>query len=524
MRLRINNIKLPLDASADEVRAAALAKAGVREASGFRIVRRSVDARHGVCFVYAAELDIDGAVPCDGVTRVAIADKREPLQLGSTPLAHRPVIVGTGPAGLFAGLTLARQGYRPLLLERGGDVDARTQQVHTFWTNGTLDPNCNVQFGEGGAGTFSDGKLTTRTNDHRQADILADFHRMGADGSILYEAKPHIGTDVLKTVVKNLRCEIIRLGGEVRFHTQLMDIALKNGKLTGIALSDGTQLACETLILAIGHSARDTYQMLFDRGLDMAQKAFSIGVRAEHRQEDIDRARYGKYAGHPALGAADYQLSWRGGARACYSFCMCPGGTVVNASSEPGLLVTNGMSDFARDAQNANAALCVNVDGRDFESGHPLSGIAFQRHWERLAFEAGGGSYRAPVQLLGDFLKGRPSRKLGRVTPSIASGYTFAELHGCLPSFVCSALAEGIRRFERQIPGYADADAVLTGIETRTSAPVRILRDADRQAPKARGVYPTGEGAGYAGGIMSAAVDGIRTAEQIMREYRQPDG
>jgi len=431
------------------------------------------------------------------------------------PFRRRPVVVGCGPAGLFAALTLARAGALPLLVERGQEAILRKAQVEAFFAGGLLCPESNIQFGEGGAGTFSDGKLTTGIKSARCAEVLEAFVSCGAPDEILWQAKPHIGTDHLIRVVRNMRLSIEALGGAVRFDTRLTGLMIENGVLRGIRLG-AEEIEADTVILAIGHSSRDTLAMLRDAGVSMVPKPFSIGARIEHPQSLADRAQYGSFAGHPALGAADYKLSARlSDGRGVYTFCMCPGGTVVAAASEAGGVVTNGMSSFARDGTNANSALLVSVGPEDFGGSDPLAGVEFQRGWERLAFEMGGGDYRAPVQLVGDLLSGRASRSLGEVRPSYLPGVTPGDLRDCLPPFVIESMAEGIRRFDRQLRGFSLPDAVLTGVETRSSSPVRITRDETGQA-SLRGLYPAGEGAGYAGGILSAAVDGIYAAERAL--------
>ena len=441
-----------------------------------------------------------------------------PRPSGKKQLSNPPVIVGFGPAGMFAALILAENGYCPIVLERGDALEIRDQKVDSFFQGGALDLQSNIQFGEGGAGAYSDGKLTTRINDPRCELVLRLLKEHGAPAEALSVAKPHIGTDLLKGIVVSIRKAICRNGGMVCFRAPMDRLILRNNKLAGIRTAN-EEIPCETAVLALGHSARDSFGTLLDQGLTLERKAFSVGVRAEHLHESIDRALYGKYAGMPWLPKGEYSLSWRKGERACYSFCMCPGGQVVAAASEEGRLVVNGMSYHARDGKNANAALCVSVNPADFPGNHPLAGMEFQRRLEEKAYLAGGGDYTAPVQLWGDFSQGAVSKKLGHVVPTYPRGYTFARLDSVLPPFVCDMLREAMPVFGRKLRGFDGFDTVFTGVETRTSSPVRMLRNEHLQSDRIDGIYPCGEGAGYAGGIMSAAVDGIRVAEAIMREY-----
>ena len=492
----------------------------------YEIFRKSVDARKKNDIHYIYTVDIHAReekkllrkYASRGVSASPDLPRLE-VKLGSEHLTQRPVIIGMGPAGLFAGLTLARNGYRPILLERGEDVDSRKERIQRFWSGGLLDTDSNVQFGEGGAGAFSDGKLTTLIHNKHCRVILEEFIQAGAPKEIAYRSKPHIGTDLLRSTVKNIRQKILAFGGDVRFRAKVMDLIIKDGRIAGIILNGSEKLECGVLMPAIGHSARDTFEMLYRRGVGMSRKAFSIGVRIEHPQELIDRAQYGDAAGSPGLGAADYKLSYHSGSgRSAYTFCMCPGGYVVAAASEEEHVVTNGMSEHNRDGRNANAALLVGVVPDDFPGSHPLSGIEFQRKWERLAYLAGGESYRAPVQLIGDFLADRPSTGWGRVEPTYQPGVVFAELKNCLPGYVVETIKEAILDFDRKIKGFAMPDGILTGVETRSSSPVRINRD-ENYLSNIQGLYPMGEGAGYAGGIMSSAVDGVRAAEKIMERY-----
>ncbi len=434
-----------------------------------------------------------------------------------TPPKQRPVVVGAGPAGLFCALVLARAGAHPLLLERGGDVKSRKEAVDAFVRDGCLDAGCNIQFGAGGAGTFSDGKLSTTTHKPLIRQVLQGFVEAGAPREILWQAKPHLGTDLLGDIVQTLCEQIAEAGGEIRFNTAAEDFDIRDGRLRGV-VANGLAIPCGKLVLAIGHSARDTFETLYRRGVVLEQKAFSMGVRIEHLQRNIDVAQYGSFAGHPALGAADYKLAHHlTDGRGVYTFCMCPGGTVVAAASEQGGVVTNGMSSFARDGANANAGLLAAITKQDFENAHPLAGMWFQRRYERAAFEAGAGGFCAPAQLLGDFMHGSTGKGGGTVVPSYERGVTWTALDGCLPSFVIDSLREAIPVFGRKLRGFDTPDAVLTGVETRSSSPVRIMRDAGFVA-SVEGLYPCGEGAGYAGGIMSAAVDGLRVAQAVLAD------
>ncbi len=492
---------------------------------GYSIFRRGYDARKisAIVFIYTLDVEVRNEATLlsaqEGDRRIRAApDSRYhfPAQ-APAGLTSRPVVIGTGPCGLFAGLLLAQMGFRPILLERGKAVRERTKDTFALWRGGKLDPESNVQFGEGGAGTFSDGKLHSQIKDPllRGRKVLTEFVAAGAPAEILYVSKPHIGTFRLVTVVENMRAAIQSLGGEIRFQSRVEDLDINDGRISGVVLASGERIAADHVVLAVGHSARDTFKMLFERGVAIEAKAFSIGVRIEHPQSLIDRARFGKHAGHQHLGAADYKLVHHAdNGRSAYTFCMCPGGTVVAAASEPGRVVTNGMSQYSRNERNANSAIVVGVTPLDYP-GHPLAGIAYQRHWEELAFAAGGGNYAAPAQRVGDFLRGRPSAALGTVHPSYTPGVRMCDLASCLPDFVVLALRQALPAFDRQIKGFAMNDALLTGVETRTSSPLRIRRGEDAQSVNIRGLYPAGEGAGYAGGILSAAVDGIKAAEAV---------
>lgn len=528
MSILVNNIRIPLEADVEEAFSSACRLCEIpRKQATASVYRESLDARRGR-ITRVLSILLDGMENeqqlVERWNRPDIRYKQpvcEPTPTGTKRLTHRPIVVGFGPAGLFAAYLLAKNGYRPLVLERGESIDRRDRTVQEFWNGGSFSETSNIQFGEGGAGAYSDGKLTTRIHDPLSEMVLHTLHQFGAPAEILTKAKPHIGTDILKQVVRAMREEILCLGGEVHFQTALTGIVQRNGRLTGIR-ADGQEIPCEQMIIAIGHSARDTFLQLHDSGIFMEPKPFSVGARIEHLQTEIDRARYGKAAGHPALPPAEYTLSNRQNGRACYSFCMCPGGTVVAAQSEAHTVVTNGMSYHARDGVNANAAVVVSVGPEDFDGSSVFAGMAFQRRIEQAAYQA-TGSYRAPCQRVGDFLDGRPSKKHGAVQPSYPLGVQYGTLEGVLPEFVLREMRDGLRIFGRKIRGYDTPDALLTGPETRTSSPVRIVRDANRYSVGLYGMIPCGEGAGYAGGIMSAAVDGLSCAAQIMKEYRPFD-
>lgn len=529
--IRLNNIKIPPDYNDSTLKKAAarelrLAPGAIQTVSLFR---RSVDARKKDRLHFICSLDVTVNVNENTVLQKAkAAVKAAPFRydIPSWRGGARPVIAGFGPAGMFAALVLARSGAAPIVIERGKDVDSRTADVHRFWHSGILDEASNVQFGEGGAGTFSDGKLNTGTKDVRQRWILQEFAAHGAPEEILYNAMPHIGTDKLKITVRRLREEIIALGGTVLFETKLSGLRSQGGQLTAAVIEKSGRtdiIETDSLILAVGHSARDTFEMLQNAGLPLEAKSFSVGVRIEHLREKIDRAQYGSFAGHPRLGAAYYKMNVKtANGRGAYTFCMCPGGSVVNASSEPGRLCTNGMSEFARDAQNSNAALLVGVTPDDFGSDHPLAGMYFQRALEEKAFAAGGGCGAAPVQRAADFLCNQPTVRLGDVTPSVLPQFALTSLHNVLPAFVIGSMQQAITEMGKKLKGFDDGDALLTGAETRSSSPVRILRSSETlQSAALKGLYPCGEGAGYAGGIMSAATDGIKCAEKIIAASRQ---
>ena len=524
--LRLTEIKLPLDHAEAEIDAAVLARLRVDGGTvrSRRIARRAVDARRrgAVALTYTLDVEVDdeAGVLGRGLAGVVPAPDSTYRFVGHAPsgLRHRPVVVGAGPCGLFAGLLLAQMGFRPIILDRGKVVRERTRDTWGLWRQGVLHPESNVQFGEGGAGTFSDGKLYSQIKDpgHRGRKVLEEFVRAGAPEEILTVAKPHIGTFRLVSMVERMRAAVEALGGEYRFGTRVTGLDLDGSRrLRGVLLEGGGRIDADRVVLAVGHSARDTFEMLHAAGVAIEAKPFSIGVRIEHPQSLIDRDRWGSAAGHSLLGAADYKLVHHcANGRAVYSFCMCPGGTVVAAASEPGRLVTNGMSQYSRAERNANAGLVVGITPADYP-GHALAGVAFQRHWEERAFAAGGGTYAAPAQRVGDFLAGRPSTALGSVVPSYRPGVTPTDLATCLPDFAVAALREAIPAFDRQLRGFAMDDAVLTGVETRTSSPVRIGRGGDGQSLGTPGLFPAGEGAGFAGGILSAGVDGIRAAEAV---------
>jgi len=530
--LRLNEIQLPLDHPEDALQAAILARLGIsaEEMLGYTIFRRSYDARKktAVILTYSVDVDLKGESAIlkrmKGDRSVMPTPDTNYHFVAQAPgrLKSRPVVIGTGPCGLFAGLILAQMGFNPIILERGKAVRERTKDTWGLWRKRELQPESNVQFGEGGAGTFSDGKLWTQIKDpkHYGRKVLTEFVKADAPDEIMYVSKPHIGTFRLVKMVEQMRASIEALGGEFRFQQKVEDIDIKwendQGQVRAIVLASGETIVTDHVVLAIGHSARDTFQMLYDRGVYIEAKPFSLGFRIEHPQSLIDRCRFGPSAGNPILGAADYKLVHHStNGRAVYSFCMCPGGTVVAATSEPGRVVTNGMSQYSRNERNANSGIVVGITPDDYP-GHPLAGIAFQRQWESRAFELGGGTYDAPGQLVGDFIAGRPSTTLGSVIPSYKPGVHLGDLSTALPDYAIAAIREALPVFDKQIRGFAMNDAVLTGVETRTSSPVRIKRHDDNlQSLNTTGLFPAGEGAGYAGGIMSAAIDGIRVAEAV---------
>ncbi len=527
--LKIEGLKLAVGEreSVLRSRAAAVLRVKPEAIRTLTPLRRSIDAREGVRFIYTVAVSLEGEEKLLRRAKGRQVSRYAPAYYALPPMVAppeiRPVVVGAGPAGLFAALLLARCGARPILLERGKCVEQRRRDVEHFWATGELNERSNVQFGEGGAGAFSDGKLNTGTKDLRHRYILQAFVEFGASEDILLDAKPHIGTDRLYTVLQALRRELLRLGAEVRFGHQVVGLEEKNGRLAAlrVAAGDGEyRLPAEHAILALGHSARDSFEMLHRFGLAMEPKPFAVGVRIEHRQRDMDAQQYGSLAGHPSLPPTSYKLAvhTREG-RGVFSFCVCPGGQVVAAASEAGRVVTNGMSELARDGENINGGLLVSVTPEDFGSGDVLAGVAFQRRLEEAAFRLGGGSFAAPAQTVGDFLAHRPSTGAGALAPTYRPAVRWCDLHECLPPFLTAALEEALPMLEQKLPGFAAPNAVLTAVETRSSSPVRIARDETCQSTL-RGLYPCGEGAGFAGGILSAAADGMRCAEEIIKELQ----
>ncbi|RJG14089.1 NAD(P)/FAD-dependent oxidoreductase [Pseudomonas cavernicola] len=529
--LRITELKLPIDHPEEVLRPAIVERLGIAddELLGFTLFKRSYDARKKsaeLCFIYTIDLSVRDEAALlakfsdDRHINVAPDTGYKPVGQAPAVLANRPLVVGFGPCGIFAGLVLAQMGFRPIILERGKEVRQRTKDTWGLWRKSVLNPESNVQFGEGGAGTFSDGKLYSQIKDpkHLGRKVLHEFVKAGAPEEILYVNKPHIGTFRLTGVVENMRQQIEVLGGEIRFEQRVTDVLIEDGQLRGVELASGEQIRSEHVVLALGHSARDTFRMLHSRDVYMEAKPFSVGFRIEHPQSLIDRARLGKFAGHPKLGAADYKLVHHAkNGRSVYSFCMCPGGTVVAATSEPNRVVTNGMSQYSRNERNANAGIVVGITPEVDYPGGPLAGVELQERLESHAFVLGGSTYAAPGQLVGDFIAGKATTALGSVEPSYKPGVHLVDLATALPSFAIEAIREALPAFDKQIKGFAMHDAVLTGIETRTSSPLRITRGEDLQSLNVKGLFPAGEGAGYAGGILSAGVDGIRVAEALAR-------
>ncbi|KKO44618.1 hypothetical protein WG68_15100 [Arsukibacterium ikkense] len=526
--LRLTEIKLPLNHDENGITAAILGKLQIKaeQLHSFTVFKRGFDARKktDIQLIYTLDLEVENEAALlasfakDPHVKLSPDTRYQFVAQAPANLTERPIVIGLGPCGLFAGLLLAQMGFKPIILERGKEVRERTKDTFGFWRGKELNPESNVQYGEGGAGTFSDGKLYSQVKDpkHYGRKVMSEFVAAGAPDEIMYVSKPHIGTFKLVSMVEKMRATILALGGEIRFSSRVDKLHIADGQLTGLTLASGEQLHSKHVVLAVGHSARDTFQMLYDQGVYVEAKPFSIGFRIEHEQSMIDECRFGPNAGNPILGAADYKLVHHGSNnRTVYSFCMCPGGTVVAAASEPGGVVTNGMSQYSRHERNANSAIVVGIDPERDYPGHPLAGIELQRQLEQLAFKVGGENYQAPAQLIGDFLAGKPSKELGEVKPSYTPNITLTDLAQVLPDFAIAAIREAIPAFDRQIKGFAKADGLLTGVETRTSSPICIKRGSDYQSINIKGLYPAGEGAGYAGGILSAGIDGIKVAEAL---------
>ena len=531
--IRITNLKLNLDDAITHQSELANLKRLVVSKYRFNtndikelsIFKKATDARrkNNVHFVYTVDIEItnEDKFLKKNIKNTSLTPdlKYYDVPMGNEPIKKRPVIIGFGPSGIFAALLLSRRGYNPIVLERGFDVDKRTKMWKNFINKREFKENASIQYGEGGAGTFSDGKLTTSASNLRCRFVLEELIKAGADPKILYVNKPHVGTDILKRVIKNIRQEIINNGGEVRFNSKVTAFNVNNNKVDSVVVNNSEIIDTEVILLGIGHSARDTFEALLDSGVTINQKPFSVGVRIEHNQEMINKAQYGNFHNHPALGAAEYKLSYHSkSGRSAYTFCMCPGGFVVNAASEENTVVTNGMSYSLRDGKNANSALLVNVTPDDFNGDHPLAGITYQKEFEKLAFKLAGENYNNPLQLVGDFLNNQKSTTLGSVKPTIMPGYTFVKMQDIYPNYITDTMKEALNNFDRKIQGFAIKDAVLTGPETRSSSPVKITRDKHFES-NIKGIYPIGEGPGYAGGIMTAAVDGMKAAEKIISRY-----
>lgn len=526
--IRLTEIKLPLNHDEAALPAAILSKLKIKaeQLKSFTMFKRGYDARKksDIQLIYTLDVEVDQEVTLlkkfekDQHVKPSPDTSYKYVAHAPANLSDRPVVIGLGPCGLFAGLLLAQMGFKPIILERGKEVRERTKDTFGFWRKKPLNTESNVQFGEGGAGTFSDGKLYSQVKDpkHYGRKVMSEFVAAGAPDEIMYVSKPHIGTFKLVNMVEKMRANIIALGGEVRFSTRVDDLLLTDGEVTGLQLSTGETLPCRHVVLAVGHSARDTFEMLHKSGVYIEAKPFSVGFRIEHRQSMIDECRFGPNAGNPILGAADYKLVHHcSNGRTVYSFCMCPGGTVVAAASEEGRVVTNGMSQYSRNERNANSAIVVGIDPERDYPGHPLAGIELQRKLEAQAYVLGGETYDAPAQLIGDFLAGTPSNEFGEVQPSYTPGVKLTDLSKVLPDFAIAAIREAIPAFDQQIKGFARPEGLLTGVETRTSSPICIKRGADYQSINIKGLYPAGEGAGYAGGILSAGIDGIKVAEAL---------